>query len=184
MTGASFAATPAIKVRGDRRFAADQGAVPDGDDDRRRRRSGLVEDLGPDRAVAFVLRRLRPVLEEREAPFRREGGGLGFGLVEVAAPKPDLAAASRDQLELGAGGLLGREDRCGKPEEPRRPGGRRAMITGRGRDDPFRSPRSVRFEGGKRAAPLEGAELVPVLPFEKDVAPASQGIGRFLQGSR
>ena len=46
---------------------AEQCAVSERDEDRRRRLRGLREDLVRDRAVPLVLSRLRAVLEEREA---------------------------------------------------------------------------------------------------------------------
>ena len=151
------------------RDAREQRAVSQRDDHRGRRFFHLLQDLRADRRVAVELRRIVAVLEEAQAPLGCERAGGVLCLVEIGALLPQVGALRADQGELRGARLLRHEDGRLQAEALRGPRRRGAVIARRGGDDVG----APALQGGQRASPLEGAELVRVLAFEVDaVLPA------------
>src|SRR5262249_57133468 len=76
--------------------------------------------------------------------------------------------------ELGARDLLRREHHDGKTEPASGPCRGRSVVAGRRRDDSGRAALAEALERRQRAPPLEGAELVSVLPLQPRLAPGGQ----------
>ena len=156
---------------------AQQRAVPDGHDDGGRRLVELGQELVADRRVALVLRRLGAVLEERHAAPLGLGAAELLRLVHVRAGRPDLRAEVGDAGELRRARLFRDEDDRLEAKPRSRPGGRRAVVPGRGGDDGPGTAGLVALEHGERAAPLERAEFVRVFAFEVEAPPLGEARG-------
>ena len=179
MTGASFAATPTLRVvgrpRGDRHAdAAEERSVSDRNDDGCRRLLELVEELVGDRAVALVLRRLGAVLEEGKPRLPGMAARLALGLVEVGPDEPYLGPEPLDERNLRLGRPLRRVDDGIEAHPLGCPGSRGSVVSRGGGDDGVGTGLAVGAQHRERTAPLEGPELVDVLPLEEDLAIAGE----------
>ncbi len=189
ITGASFATAPISRVDGARRRRTSpmppiRAPLPTGTTTAAGAACALAEDLGGDRAIALLLRRLVAVFEEHEPARARERPRVVLGAVEVVAALANIRSEGRDQGQLGARGAARNEHRGVEARAPGGPGGRGAVVAGRGRDDAARSLAPILLERGQRAAPLEGPELVQVLALPEDVAPARDRVGNPFQRRR
>ena len=129
-----------------------------------------VEDLVPDRRVAVVLRLLGAVLEERKPSRSARALGHLLRLVEVGALEAKIGAELSIRSELRARrAFRGEHDRA-HPGALCGPGRRGAVVPRGGRDDRRPRPLAIALDGRQRAAPLERAELVPILALEEDLA--------------
>ena len=185
ITGASLATTATAGAPSrPSRHADEERAVPDRHDHPGRPLAELLGDLAADRVVAVELRRLGAVLEEREPALGGELAREVLRRVEVVA---DLVQLGAELLEPGRPSA--RLASAGTNTIARMP----VRCAAQAVAAPWLPVEAVTtasvpsvleaLERRQRAAPLEGAELVPVLALQPDrVARAERGGCRFKWG--
>src|SRR4029450_7281729 len=101
---------------------------------------------------------------------------LLLGLVEIGSRLPDLGTAIFNKCELRSAGRCRCVDDRVEADPLRGPGRPPPVFSRRGGYDRAGAVGRIALENGKRAAPLERAELVDVLALEEELPPREGGL--------